>query len=201
MDGFCRFVAIAGAAVVAVGALWTVVRLQRERPFSLLGTLIAGAGVALSLVIYVLIIDIHLKKEATWGLLAGGALAGAFIGTQIPLYRRGDSVVSRAAGWHLALPAAAIAAFQVMGVRESADGVILSFAALYAATAFAVAACALLLVRRLAGVPPARLVGPYAPAAEARPATPREGLRCQDCGTVAKIGARFCRACGRPLQD
>ena len=83
MDDFYRVVAIGGAALVAIGALWTVVRLHRERPVSALGTLMAGAGAALSLVIYRLIIDIDLKDEATWGLLAGGALAGAFLGTKI----------------------------------------------------------------------------------------------------------------------
>ena len=194
MDDFYRVVAIAGAAMVAVGALWTVARLQREHPFSSLGTLVAGAGAALSLVIYILIIDFDLKKEATWGLLAGGALAGAFLGTKIPLYRRGNTVLSRAAGWHLALPAAAIAAFQIMGVRESVDGIILSFAALHAATAFAVAACALLLVRRLAAGPtPAPAQGQPAPATVA----PRQ--QCPRCGSPTRPNWRHCIACGASL--
>jgi len=158
VDDFYEVIALGGAGLVVAGALWTVVRLQREQPFSPLGTLIAGASAAISLAIYLLIVDIELKEEATWGLLAGGALAGAFLGSKIPLYRRGDAVVSRAAGWHLALPAAAIAAFQVMGVRESVDGIILSFAALHAATGFAVVASALLLIRRL-GIRPAP--GPF----------------------------------------
>jgi len=194
MDDFYRVVAIAGAALVAVGALWTVVRLQREHPFSSLGTLVAGAGAALSLVIYILIIDFDLKEEATWGLLAGGALAGAYIGTKIPLYRRGDTILSRAAGWHLALPAAAIAAFQIMGVRESVDGIILSFAALHAATAFAVAACALLLVRGLAAGPtPAPAQGQPAPATVA----PRQ--QCPHCGSPTHPNWRHCMACGASL--
>ena len=194
MDDFYRFVAIAGAALVVVGALWTVVRLQREHPFSSLSTLVAGAGAALSLVIYILIIDFDLKKEATWGLLAGGALAGAFLGAKIPLYRRGDSVLSRAAGWHLALPAAAIAAFQVMGVRESIDGIIFSFAALHAATGFAVAACALLLIRRLAVRPAAAPVGGQpAPGPAAR-----EHL-CPKCGSPLRPNWRYCMRCGASL--
>jgi hypothetical protein len=196
VDDFYRVVAVAGAALVAAGALWTVVRLQRERPFSSLGTLIAGAGAALSLVIYILIVDIDLKEEATWGLLAGGAAAGAFIGTKIPLYQRGDTVLSRAAGWHLALPAAAIAAFQVMGVRESVDGIILGFAALHAATAFAVAASALLLVRRLVARParsPAE--GRAAPILTA--AAPRG--QCPRCGSPVRPNWRHCMACGVSL--
>jgi len=194
MDDFYRVVAIAGAALVAASALWTVVRLQREHPFSSLGTLVAGAGAALSLVIYILIIDFDLKKEATWGLLAGGALAGAFLGTKIPLYRRGNGVFSRAAGWHLALPAAAIAAFQIMGVRESVDGIILSFAALHAATAFAVAACALLLVRGLAAGPtPAPAQGQPAPTT----AAPRQ--QCPRCGSPTRPNWRHCTACGASL--
>ena len=194
MDDFYRVVAIAGAALVVVGALSTVVRLQRERPFSSLGTLIAGAGAALSLVIYILIIDFDLKTEATWGLLAGGALAGAYIGAKIPLYRRGNTVLSRAAGWHRALPAAAIAAFQIMGVRESVDGIILSFAALHAATTFAVAACALLLVRGLSASPkPAPAQGRPAPATTA----PRQ--QCPHCGSPTRPNWRHCMACGASL--
>jgi hypothetical protein len=194
MDDFYRIVAIAGAALVVVSALWTVVRLQREHPFSSLGTLIAGAGAALSLVIYILIIDFDLKKEATWGLLAGGALAGAFLGAKIPLYRRGNTVLSRAAGWHLALPAVAVAAFQIMGVRESVDGIILSFAAIHAATAFAVAACALLLIRGLAAGPkPAPARGQPAPAT----AAPMQ--QCPHCGSPTRPNWRHCKACGASL--
>jgi hypothetical protein len=194
MDDFYRVMAIAGAAVVAAGALWTVVRLQREHPFSWLGTFMAGAGVAVSLVIYILIVDIELKQEAVWGLLGGGALAGAFLGARIPLYRRESAVVSKAAGWHLALPAVAIAAFQVMGVRESIDGIILSFAALHAATAFAVAACALLLVRRLA-------VGPTPAPARGRPAPPTVAAsrQCPRCGSPIRPNWHYCMGCGASL--
>jgi hypothetical protein len=194
VDDFYRVIALTGAGLIALSALWTVVRLQKEQPFSGLSTLMAGAGAAVSLVIYILIIDFDLKDEAAWGLLAGGALAGALFGTRIPLYRRGDAVVSRAAGWHLALPAAAIAAFQVMGVQESVDGIILSFAALYAATGFAVAACALLLVRRLGLRPvPARVRPQTAPAAVA------SMNQCPQCGSTLKPNWRYCMACGAPL--
>lgn len=194
MDDFYRVIAIGGAVLVVVGALWTVVRLQREHPFSWLGTFIAGAGAAASLALYLLIVDIELKEEATWGLLAGGALAGALFGTRIPLYRRGDAVLSRAAGWHLALPAAAIAAFQVMGVRESIDGIIFSFAALHAATGFAVAACALLLIRRLGVRPAAAPVGGQpAPGPAAR-----EHL-CPKCGSPLRPNWRYCMRCGASL--
>jgi len=116
MDDVYKVIAIASAAFIVLLGLWTALRLHKERPFSALSVLLAGAGAAISLAIYLLIVDIELKEEATWGLLAGGALAGAFFGSRIPLYHRGDTVVSRAAGWHLALPAAAIAAFQVTGV-------------------------------------------------------------------------------------
>ena len=194
MDDFYRVIAIGGAALIVASALWTVVRLQRERPFSWLATLIAGAGAAISLVIYVLIVDVELKEGATWGLLAGGALAGAFFGIRIPLYRRGDRILSRAAGWHLALPPAAIAAFQVMGVRESVDGIILSFAALYAATGFTVAACALLLVRRLAARPAA------APAAgEPAPVPAATEPQCPRCASPLRPNWRYCMRCGVPL--
>jgi hypothetical protein len=194
VDDFYRVIALTGAGLIALSALWTVVRLQKEQPFSGLSTLMAGAGAAVSLVIYILIIDFDLKDEAAWGLLAGGALAGALFGTRIPLYRRGDAVVSRAAGWHLALPAAAIAAFQVMGVQESVDGIILSFAALYAATGFAVAACALLLVRRLGLRPvPARTPSRDAPVA----VTPAG--QCPQCGSTLKPNWRYCMACGAPV--
>lgn len=192
MDDFYRVIAIVGAGLVVVSALWTVVRLQGERPFSWLGTVIAGAGAAVSLVIYVLIVDLELKDEATWGLLAGGALAGALVGTRIPLYRREDTVLSRWAGWHLALPPAAIAGFQVMGVRESVDGIILSFAALHAATGFTVAACAVLLIRRLGARPAA------APAAGQPVPVTAEG-HCPGCGSPVQPNWRYCMRCGAPL--
>lgn len=196
MDDFYRVIALVGAAVIVLSALWTLARLQGERPFSWLGTLIAGAGAAASLVVYVLIVDIELKEEATWGLLAGGALAGVLFGTRIPLYRRGDAVLSKAAGWHLALPAAAIAAFQVMGVRESVDGIILSFAALHAATGFAVAACALLLVRRLAARPAATSTeGEPAPV----PVPAATEPQCPRCASPVRPGWRYCMSCGAPL--
>lgn len=193
MDDFYRALALVGAALIVLSALWTVVRLQGERPFSSLSTVIAGAGAALSLVIYLLIVDIDLKGEATWGLLAGGALVGAFVGARLPLYRRGGTVLSKAAGWHLALPPAAIAAFQVMGVRESVDGVILSFAALHAATGFTVAACALLLVRRLGIRPAAPIEG--APA----PVTAAAEPRCPRCASAVRSGWSYCMRCGAPL--
>jgi uncharacterized membrane protein len=192
VDDFYRVIAIAGAGLVVLSAMWTLVRLQGERPFSWMGTVIAGAGAAISLVIYVLIVDVELKDEATWGLLAGGALAGALVGMRIPLYQRGDTVLSRWAGWHLALPPAAIAGFQVMGVRESVDGIILSFAALHAATGFAVAACALLLIRRLG----ARAA--TAPAGgQPVPATAEE--QCTGCGSRVQPRWRYCMRCGAPL--
>jgi len=194
MDDVYKIIAIASAAFIVLMGLWTALRMHGERPFSPLGALIAAAGAAAGLAIYLLIVDIELKKEATWGLLAGGALAGAIFGTRIPLYHRGDTVVSRAAGWHLALPAAAIAAFQVTGVQESVDGTILSFAALHAATGFAVVACALLLVRRL-GIRPAAARGESFPVAV--PAA--EGQRCPRCGSPLQTGWRHCTGCGAPV--
>jgi hypothetical protein len=194
VDDFYRVIALTGAGLIAVSALWTVARFQREHPFSALSTLIAGAGAAVSLVIYILIIDFDLKDEAAWGLLAGGALAGALVGARIPLYRRGDAIVSRAAGWHLALPAGAIAAFQVTGVQESTDGIILSFAALHAATGFAVAAGALLLIRRL-GLRPA----PARARPQTAPAVAAPMGQCPRCSSPLKPNWRFCMACGAPL--
>jgi hypothetical protein len=194
VDDFYRVIALTGAGLIALSALWTVASLQKEHAFSGLSTLMAGAGAAASLVIYILIIDFDLKDEAAWGLLAGGALAGALFGARIPLFRRGDAILSRAAGWHLALPAAAIAAFQVTGVQESTDGIILSFAALHAATGFAVAACALLLIRGLGLRPaPARA----RPQTAAAPAAPMG--QCPRCGSPLKPNWRFCMACGAPL--
>jgi len=194
MDDVYDVIAIASAAFIVLMGLWTALKLHKENPFSALSVLLGGAGAAISLAIYLLIVDIELKKEATWGLLAGGALAGAFFGRRIPLYHREGTVFSRAAGWHLALPAAAIAAFQVTGVQESVDGTILSFAALHAATGFAVVACALLLVRRL-GIRPAAAPseGQSAPVAAA------EGQRCPRCGSPVQPAWRHCMGCGAPV--
>jgi hypothetical protein len=153
VDGFYRVVAILGAFVMIAGVLLTIVQLRGERPFSSLSVLLAGAGAGGSLAVCILVLDITLEKVAVVLLLAGGALLGAFVGTKIPLFNRGGVVLSKAAGWHTAPAGLAIAAFEIAGVKESADGVVLSLAALYAATAFAIAACVLLLLRR------ARLAG------------------------------------------
>jgi hypothetical protein len=193
VDDFYRVVAILGAVIILVSALWTVVRLHREHPLSPVSILIAAAGTAISLVIYILIVDIELKQWAVWGLLGGGALVGVFFGMTIPVYRRGNTVLSRAAGWHLALPPMAIAAFQVMGVRQSVDGIILSYAALYAATAMAVAACAVLLIRRLAARPAA------APASVQQvPQSAAPQGQCPHCGSPVGPNSRFCTHCGAP---
>ena len=191
MDDLYRAIALGTAALIVAIALLAIVRLQREHRFSGFGTVMSGVGAAVGLGLYILLIDIDLKKEATWGLLAGGALVGAFFGTRIPLYEREGIVVAKAAGWHMALPSAAIATFQVMGVRESVDGIILSFAALHAAAGFAVAACALLLLRRIAVKPTAAAVAP-APTAT----MPALAASCPSCGALPLPGARFCTRCG-----
>ena len=195
MDSFYRGVAIAGAIVVVASVLLTIVRLQGERPFSSLSALLAGAGAAGSLAVYILMLDIALKDAAVVGLLIGGGVLGSFVGLKIPLYSRDGVVFSRAAGWHLAPPGLAVAAFQVSGVRESPDGVILSLAAVYAATAFAIAASVCLLLRRAAAAPVAKVAEQPI---SAQPA-PTEEIHCPSCGTVAAAGHKFCRGCGRPL--
>lgn len=148
MDGVYRGVAIAGALVMIAGVLLTIVQLRGERTFSWLSVLLAGAGAGASLAVCILVLDITLEKVAVVLLLAGGALLGAFVGTKIPLFNRGGVILSKSAGWHTAPPGLAIAAFEIAGVKESGDGIVLSLAALYAATAFTVAACVLLLLRR-----------------------------------------------------
>jgi len=195
VDSFYRGVAIAGAIVVVASVLLTIVRLQGERPFSSLSALLAGAGAAGSLAVYMLVLDMALKDAWVIGLLAGGGVLGAFVGLKIPLYSRDGVVFSRAAGWHLAPPGLAVAAFQVSGVRESPDGVVLSLAAVYAATAFAIAASVCLLLRRAAAAPVAKVAERPIPAQSA----PTEEIHCLSCGTVAPAGHKFCRGCGRPL--
>jgi len=192
MDGFYHVVAIGGAIVVTASVLMTIVRLQGERPFSALSALLAGAGAGGSLAVYVLVLDINLEKTAVLSLLAGGAALGALVGAKIPLYDRGGIVVARAAGWHVAPPGLAVAAFQIAGVQESADGVILSLAALYAATAFAVAASMVLLLRRTARASTPHTVEQPASTAIA----PAEAASCPSCGALLRPGARFCAGCG-----
>jgi hypothetical protein len=195
VDSFYRGVAIAGAIVVVASVLLTIVRLQGERPFSSLSALLAGAGAAGSLAVYILMLDIALKDAWVIGLLAGGGVLGAFVGLKIPLYSRDGVVFSRAAGWHLAPPGLAVAAFQVSGVRESPDGVVLSLAAVYAATAFAISASVCLLLRRAAAAPVAKVAEQPIPAQPA----PTGEIHCPSCGTAAAAGHKFCRGCGRPL--
>ncbi len=195
MDSFYRIVAIAGAIVVVASVLLTIVRLQGERPFSSLSALLAGVAAAGSLAVYILVLDIALEDAAVVGLLIGGGVLGALVGLKIPLYSRDGVVFSRAAGWHLAPPGLAVAAFQVTGVQGSPDGVIFSLAAVYAATAFAIAASVCLLLRRAAAAPVANVAKQPLPAQPA----PTEEIHCPSCGTVAAAGHKFCRGCGRPL--
>ncbi len=113
VDSFYRGVAIAGAIVVVASVLLTIVRLQGERPFSSLNALLAGVAAAVSLAVYILMLDIALKDAAVVGLLIGGGVLGALVGLKIPLYSRDGIVFSKAAGWHLAPPGLAVAAFQI----------------------------------------------------------------------------------------
>ncbi|MDI6858702.1 MAG: zinc ribbon domain-containing protein [Dehalococcoidia bacterium] len=188
MDEVYQAIALIAAAVAVLGALTTVLRLHGERPFSALGVIVAALGALAAVVLYSLTFDVELKQEAISGLVAGGAVAGLVLGFKLPLYVGGGSVVSRMAGWHLALPGLAVAALQIEGVRGSMDGVVFSLAALYAATALAVAACAALLLRRV-GLRQARVI-----AAEETQA--QEVALCAACGARLSTGARFCRRCG-----
>jgi hypothetical protein len=195
VDGLYRVVAIAGAIVVTASVLVTIVWLQGERPFSSLSVLLAGAGAGGSLAVYMLALDITLERVAVALLLTAGAVLGGFVGTKIPVYDRGGVVFAKAAGWHVAPPGLAVAAFQIAGVRESADGVILSLAAVYAATGFAVAASVLLLVRR------ARLSTTQPIERQAQPVTavPVDLGLCPSCGAPLRLGAHFCKGCGAAL--
>lgn len=187
MDEVYQAIALIAAGLAVLGALVTVLRLHGERPFSAVGVIVAALGAVAVVVLYSFAFEVELKQEAIWGLIAGGAMAGLALGFKLPLYVDGGSVVSRMAGWHLALPGLAVAALQIEGVRGSMDGVVFSLAALYAATAFAVAACAALLLRRV-GLRPGAAVG--ANAVIARPGV------CGACGAELSAGARFCRRCG-----
>jgi hypothetical protein len=194
MDDFYKVAAIATAAFVVVMGLWTAVRLRRERPFSALAVLVAGVGPVATLAVFSLMLDVDLKPEAAWGLLAGGAAVGLLAGRSIPIFAQGPGVFTRASGWHLLPPVFAIAAIQVTGVRESSDGVVRALGGLYAATGFTVAASALLLVRRQ-GIRPAAVPAEGLPAAI--PAA--EGQRCPRCGSPVRSAWRHCMGCGAPV--
>ena len=196
MDSFYRVVAIAGAIVVVASVLLTIVRLQGERPFSSLSALLAGVGAAGSLAVYMLVLDMALKDAWVIGLIAGGGVVGAFVGLKIPLYSRDGVVFSRAAGWHLAPPGLAVAALQVSGVRESPDGAILSLGAVYAATAFAVVASVLLLLRRIARGAAPQVAGQPVQATGAPPET----SSCGSCGAFVRPESRFCMSCGAAVE-
>ncbi len=194
MDDVYDVIAVASAVCIVFMGLWTALRLNNERPFSGLSALLAGAGPVAALIIYNLTMDVDLKQEAIWGLLAGGAAAGLVAGRSIPVYARGPGVFTRASGWHLLPPMLAIAAIQVTGVRESFEGLVLAIAGLYAATAFAAVASGLLLLRRLGIRPEAAPVeGPPA----AVPAA--GGQRCPRCGSPVQPAWRHCMSCGAPV--
>jgi hypothetical protein len=177
-----------------VMGLWTAVRLRRERPFSALAVLLAGVGPVITLAVYSLVLDVDLKPEVAWGLLAGGAAVGLLTGRLIPIFAQGPGVFVRASGWHLLPPAFAIAAIQITGVQESSDGVVRALAGLYAATGFAVIGSALLLVRRL-GVRPASTPAVGLPA----PVAATGGQGCPRCGSPVRPAWRYCMGCGAPV--
>lgn len=196
MNTLYHVIAVAGVLAVIAGALLGVARLQAERPFSSLSALLAGATTAGSLAVYLLAIDLGLKQAWTMGLLCGGAAFGALVGSRIPLYDRQGVVLCRASGWHLAPPGLAIAAFQIEGLRGSPDGTITSLAAVYAATAFTVAASLVLLLRRGAR----RQAGVVAeePVAATEPQV--DASVCFACGAPLRPDARFCMSCGAPVE-
>jgi hypothetical protein len=194
MDDFYKVAAVATAAFVVVMGLWTAVRLRRERPFSALAVLVAGVGPVATLAVFSLMLDVNLKPEAAWGLLAGGAAVGLLVGRSIPIFAQGPGVFTRASGWHLLPPVFAIAAIQIAGVQESSDGVVRALGGLYAATGITVAASALLLVRRL-GVRPASRPAEGLPV----PVAATEGQRCPRCGSPVRPAWRHCMGCGAPV--
>jgi len=149
MDDCYTAVAYAGAGIAVVGALFAAIRLRREARFSMLGTLFSGAAIAGTLAMYMWLMEVELEFMPQVTLLTFGALPGLQAGRAVPLYRHGTGFVSKGAGWYFVPAALAVAALQVMAVRDSLDGVIISFAALHAGAAFAVAASAVLLLRRL----------------------------------------------------
>ena len=110
MDDVYRGIAIASAAFIVLAGLWAAVRLHRERPFSMMGVVLAGVGPAVALATYRFALDVELEDGAVWGLLAGGAVAGFFFARSIPVYARGPAFLMRGAGWHLLPPMFAIAA-------------------------------------------------------------------------------------------
>lgn len=194
MDDVYKVIAIASAAFIVLGGLWTALRLHKETPFSALSVVLAGAAPVIALLIYRLTLDVELKDEAVGGLLAGGAVAGLLFARSIPVYAGGPAVLVRASGWHLLPPMLAMAAVQVTGVRESFEGIVLALAGLYAATAFTVAGSALLLVRRL-GVRPAVAPAEGLPV----PVAATEGQRCPRCGSPVRPTWRHCMSCGAPV--
>jgi hypothetical protein len=195
MDDVYDVIAIASAAFIVLAGLWTAFRLHGERPFSMSSVLLAGAGPVIVLVIYSLTLDVDLKQTAVWALLGGGAAAGLLFARTIPVYASGPGVVTRASGWHLLPPMLAMAAIEVTGARESFEGLVLALAGLYAATAFAVAASVLLLVRRF-GV--RRVAAPAEGSPAPVPATGEQ--RCPRCGSPVRIGWHYCMDCGAPVR-
>jgi hypothetical protein len=155
---------------------------------------VASGSPVIALIIYSLTLDVELKDEAVWGLLAGGAVAGLLFARSIPIYAQGPAVFTRASGWHLLPPMLAMAAIQVTGVQESFEGLVLALAGLYAATGFTVVASTLLLVRRL-GIRPAAAPAEGPPA----PIPAVGGQRCPQCGSPVRPAWRHCMGCGAPV--
>ncbi len=150
-------VAIGSGALAIAAASWTALRLAGPRPFSSFALLVSAGGAGLTLVLPALAFGIVLKPPVVVALVAGGAILGILAGSAPRLARdTSGRVLVRGGSWHALPLGLAVAAMQVTGVLGSLDGVVLSVAALHAATAFVVAAVIALLARRVVVRAPAR---------------------------------------------
>jgi hypothetical protein len=166
------------AAVLAVGAgIWDGRRLHCDARYSPVVIGITAGGPVISLALFVVVGGIELKPVATLGLVAIGAIAGAYVARLAQLSvaesqeRPGESGepagpsdaaakgaasdptgrpdIRIAGASLLPLPAAiAVAALQVSSAAGQASWQVLSLAALEAAVAFGVASAVVLIRRR-----------------------------------------------------
>jgi hypothetical protein len=165
--------------------------------------LATAASVVVMLSLVLASANIVLREDATRALIGVGMVIGFSQGARPVMARAAGGVTIRGGGWVLLLPALAVALFFAAVLTEDLEPMVYALGLVYVGTAAGLAACALLLLRRLfmrgaSHVPAAAEPVPPPPP---RPSPRQPALAsCPACGRGVQEDWRFCRACGARLK-
>lgn len=179
MDDVAQGVALGLAGLIAVTGL--IALLRRPRAVSTGGLLIGSAATAAVAAFYWTRFGVELKGGAAIALLLGGALAGLAAGRSLTLTGIGSPTVAGCVTRLQSPYLLALAGVQAAGAFQSIDWLIVTFAALVAASAFSVVGSLTLAVRvdRLRRRPPSKT--------------------CTACPAPVVAGWHYCMDCGAPV--